>query len=367
MTDMLTPYRRHTPKCPFKSKGNAYKKCACPVWVQGSVDGHAVRRSADTRDWRVAQIRAREWEAEGTVKRKSGNITVRAACAAFKADAEARGLAKPTLKKYRVLSDQLIAFCDARGIAYLRQFDLAESRSFRASWADKPLSATKKLERLRSMCGFWLSHGWIRENYAKAMKPPIVHSSPTLPFTEQEFKALVEATKELPTIEESMKARTRAMLYVLRFTGLRISDAVGLTSDQVGKDAITLRMAKTREPITVPLPDGMADMLNSLKFPNGRYFSTGKAQLETDTGNWRRRFSKLAKLAKVPDAHPHRLRDTFAVDLLSRGVSIEDVSILLGHSSVKVTERHYSPWVQARRIRLENIIRDANQGISFCT
>jgi hypothetical protein len=32
---------------------------------------------------------------------------------------------------------------------------------------------------------------------------------------------------------------------------------------------------------------------------------------------------------------------------------MERVSILLGHSSVKVTERHYAPWVQARQAQLE--------------
>ncbi len=366
MSDMLTPYRRHTKACPFKSKGNAYKKCSCPVWVQGSVDGSAVRRSADTRDWRVAQIRAREWEAEGT-KPKAGYVTVEAACAAFRRDAEARGLAKPTLKKYRVLSDQLAEFCGLRGLRSIRQFDLGEARAFRASWADAPLSATKKLERLRSMCAFWQSHGWITENHAKAMKPPIVHQSPTLPFTAEEFRALEEATGKLPTLTPDMKARTRAILYVLRYTGLRISDAVGLTSDQVSRGSITLRMAKTRVAVTVPIREEIAAMLEAVKYPNGRYFSTGNAQLDTDTGNWRRRFYKLAKLAGIQNAHPHRLRDTFAVDLLSRGVGLEDVSILLGHSSIKITERHYAPWVQARQIRLENIMRKANEGIKFST
>ena len=32
---------------------------------------------------------------------------------------------------------------------------------------------------------------------------------------------------------------------------------------------------------------------------------------------------------------------------------MERVSILLGHSSVKITERHYAPWVQARQAQLE--------------
>ncbi len=67
----------------------------------------------------------------------------------------------------------------------------------------------------------------------------------------------------------------------------------------------------------------------------------------------------------MENAHPHRFRDTFAVELLLKGVSIFDVSTLLGHASVKVTERSYSPWVQARRLRLVSIIRDTFEGESI--
>jgi hypothetical protein len=55
----------------------------------------------------------------------------------------------------------------------------------------------------------------------------------------------------------------------------------------------------------------------------------------------------------VKGGHPHRFRDTLAVELLLEGVPMERVSILLGHSSVKITERHYAPWVQARQTQLE--------------
>ena len=53
--------------------------------------------------------------------------------------------------------------------------------------------------------------------------------------------------------------------------------------------------------------------------------------------------------AGIADGHAHRFRDTFAVELFG-WCSYEDVRILLGHSSVKITEKHYSPWVKARQI-----------------
>ena len=47
----------------------------------------------------------------------------------------------------------------------------------------------------------------------------------------------------------------------------------------------------------------------------------------------------------------------FAAGLLHAGVPMDRVSVLLGHSSIKITEKHYSPWVRARQEQLEADIR----------
>lgn len=44
------------------------------------------------------------------------------------------------------------------------------------------------------------------------------------------------------------------------------------------------------------------------------------------------------------------------MDLLEKGVPLEEVSKLLGHESVKTTEKHYSPWIQGRQDRLDDIV-----------
>jgi predicted nucleic acid-binding protein len=79
---------------------------------------------------------------------------------------------------------------------------------------------------------------------------------------------------------------------------------------------------------------------------------------------WQRALRRLFWRAKIkkPDGtpkrcHPHMFRDTFAVELLLSGVPIDQVSLLLGHSSVKVTEKHYAPFVKARQAQLESSVK----------
>jgi integrase/recombinase XerD len=52
----------------------------------------------------------------------------------------------------------------------------------------------------------------------------------------------------------------------------------------------------------------------------------------------------------------HRLRDTFAVDLLEKGVPLEEVSKLLGHTSIKTIEKSYAAWVQGRQDRFDALV-----------
>ncbi|MBZ5620632.1 MAG: tyrosine-type recombinase/integrase [Acidobacteriia bacterium] len=79
----------------------------------------------------------------------------------------------------------------------------------------------------------------------------------------------------------------------------------------------------------------------------------GVGSEDTLTGNWRLAFRRLCEIAGVRGGHPHRFRDSLAVELLLEGIPIERVAIVLGHSSVKVTKLHYAAWVQPRQTQVE--------------
>ena len=74
-------------------------------------------------------------------------------------------------------------------------------------------------------------------------------------------------------------------------------------------------------------------------------------------GDWQRSLKRLFILAGVPAAHAHRRRDTFSVELLQAGVPIDRVSVLLGHQSVRVTEKHHNAWTRARQEQAESDVR----------
>lgn len=80
---------------------------------------------------------------------------------------------------------------------------------------------------------------------------------------------------------------------------------------------------------------------------------------QAEKRRWQRALRKLFVLAGVPGAHAHRFRDTFSIELLQAGVPIERVSMLLGHQSVRVTERHYNAWTKARQEQAEADVRRA--------
>lgn len=104
----------------------------------------------------------------------------------------------------------------------------------------------------------------------------------------------------------------------------------------------------------IPLPEFVVTGLDSVQSSNAQYvFWSGASAKDTAARHFSKYLSKLFKLALITGGHAHRFRDTFAVELLLAGVPLESVSILLGHSSIRITEKHYAPWVLARQEQLE--------------
>jgi integrase/recombinase XerD len=131
-----------------------------------------------------------------------------------------------------------------------------------------------------------------------------------------------------------------------------------------GKDLyrIKTKRQKTGVPVANPIPHELAENLLLLENSNPAYFFwSGNGKVQSATSNWGQRFIapcfKAAGIKSDGNMLSHRLRDTFAVDLLEKGVPMEEVSKLLGHKSIRVTEKSYAKWSKGRQDRLDTLVR----------
>jgi integrase len=359
---MLTIYRRHRKNCKQRAKGRKYRHCQCPIWVDGVLGGEEIRESLKLRDWQRAQEMIREWEAENRrTHQEKQQITIKDGYKKFIADAEARKLNSSTLYKYRLLFRQLDAFAETYKLQFLVQLDLDTLATFRATWTEGPRTSLKKLERLRAFMRFAENRKWIDDNPATELKAPKVLNKPTMPFTREEMIRTLSALEPYGKKAGTRNAqRLRAFVLLLRYSGLRIGDATSLAVTRIQENKLLLHTEKTGVPVYCVLPAMVVKALDAAPHSSARYFFwTGKSTVRSAKGKWQRRLQRLFELAKVPAGHAHRLRDTFAVELLLAGVPLDRVSVLLGHSSIRITERHYAPWTRSRQEQIEADLKAA--------
>jgi hypothetical protein len=145
-------YRRHLSDCAHLAKGNAWIRCQCPIWVQGSIGGEAIRRSLNTTNWTAASTTVHQWQSSGRVGLLKPELPdLVEAIQKFLAEAKTRNLAATTIKKRReLLEGKLLTYCKRKGYRHLRDLTVERLRDFRHGWKYSPLSAAKRLEYVTS-------------------------------------------------------------------------------------------------------------------------------------------------------------------------------------------------------------------------
>lgn len=381
---MLTVYARHYPPC--TRRDIHYRRCHCPKWIRGTVEEAGfIRRSARTRSWQKAEQKARELERRGEhcwtageqaisarEVTKKERITIKFAVAAYADDERGRKLQPETVHQKRAfLEHHLLRWCAQRDLFHLDEIQLEHLQRFRQRWTGSPVTAARWHQRLISFFSFCYANGWLLTNPANNLaSPPVPRTPPTDYFDRKQFRRILDATEEYDYGGGHdcwhRGRRLRALVLLMRWSGLAIKDAVGLKRAFLDAQGILfLQRAKTGVPVVVPLPPTVISELGALPSTNPTYFFwSGKGNLRSAVQGYHRCFRKLFRIASVRNqdgtakkCRPHMFRDTFAVELLLARVPIDQVSMLLGHHSVRITEKHYLPWVKARQQQLTSNVR----------
>jgi integrase len=186
-------------------------------------------------------------------------------------------------------------------------------------------------------------------NPARGLKrPKLLEANEVVPYSPDEIIRIISACDFSGRLSYE-RLRARAMVLLMRFAGLRISDVVALSRDHVNGDHLKKRAVKNRRWIQVELPAEALRALEMLPRPKAatqdsrRYFSGEQASLASLVkGAWRT-LKAVFKLAKVEGAHPHRFRHTLASELLAKSVPIAVVAAILADSEATI-RKHYAKW-----------------------
>jgi integrase len=135
--------------------------------------------------------------------------------------------------------------------------------------------------------------------------------------------------------------------------GFRIDDATVMKWSDVDFDngVIYLYRSKVSNDDFIPMTNRLrATLLNRRKSVDSEYVFPGRFGGHKTIQN-NRALEAAFRRAGIADVSSHNLRKTFATRLLSRGAAITDVQHLLGHASVKTTEKTYAAFVKNERFK----------------
>lgn len=370
---LITIFVRHAVDC--KYAGDEFsKRCSCRKHLRWTLNGKQFRRKANTRSWTEAESVKREIEDELSGRQTTEKSTVQdlgSGIEVFLRDKRVQGITKDAIAKYTRELARFRSFCESRGVFTIQGISREILTDYCGTWESAyPSAQTRSIvrARCRSFLRYCYEAQWLPR--IPAMPKVKIDVAPTMPLTQAEVEALLKATE---TLDAGVRQRAHALIRLMRFSGLAIGDSLKLAKDRLKRDGhyyIETNRQKTGVHVSVPIPDDLARELLNLpdewimasnggkyrRHPN-YFFWDGESDI---VNTWTRKIvPKIFAAAKISNGGnmtSHRLRDTFAVDLLEKGVPLEEVSKLLGHESIKTTEKHYSKWVKGRQDRLNQLV-----------
>ncbi|WP_034916765.1 MULTISPECIES: site-specific tyrosine recombinase XerD [Erwinia] len=259
-----------------------------------------------------------------------------------------RNLAENTVSAYRLDLASLTAWMAHHGTGLLRAeaADLQQFLAERLEGGYKATSSARLLSAMRRLFQY-LYREKLRDD-----DPSALLSAPKLPqrlpkdLSEAQIGRLLQA----PGTEQPIELRDKAMLELLYATGLRVTELVSLTLNNVSlRQGVVRVIGKGNKERLVPMGEEARHWLEQyIEYGrpwllNGQtidvLFPSNRAQQMTRQTFWHR-IKHYATLAGIDSEKlsPHVLRHAFATHLLNHGADLRVVQMLLGHSDLSTTQ-----------------------------
>ena len=258
-----------------------------------------------------------------------------------------RGLSENTLAAYRNDLNGLAAWLvlRGRGVAAARREDLLDYLSERVVRGARPRTTARLLSSLRRFYRYLVREGRRPDDPTLRIDMPRIGRPLPDSLSEEEVETLLGA----PEAGETLGLRDRAMLELLYACGLRVSELVSVTLEQIDLTQGVVRlMGKGSKERLVPMGEEAVDWLQryiahsrpdlAAGASARQLFITRRGKAMTRQAFWYRLRHYAVKSGINKALSPHTLRHAFATHLLNHGADLRVVQMLLGHSDLSTTQ-----------------------------
>ena len=378
----LIIYRRHSAKCEaaLRRKGlkpeqtRYFQDCNCFIALEGSTDTEVFpRRALHTRDWKVAEAKLRKIAGESKDETVHG-IKLSDAVQKY-LDARQGKIGVKAHRQYKNVLETPKDFAGSKNKFFAQELDVDVLEDFN-TYGFQGLKSTSK-GTLQAKLNHFLREayrrGWIKEPLVEKLTREAAIYEQKQPYSDEEVQKILESAKTLNggTFGYATNGHTfRLLLELMLETGMRVGDAVRFNPALLSKSqfmwtyTFTPRKRKKTvkpKPVDVFLTERLKTEIETCKWFSDSLPFAYRAPAKTDETDYLaqavyERMKNIGERCGIADCRPHRLRDTAAVAWLLKGMAMEDVSKLLGHASIAVTEKYYAAWVPSRKLRLEKLL-----------
>jgi len=249
-------------------------------------------------------------------------------CACLLVDGKSKG----TIRQYTLSCRKL---SDAIGKPYT-EIGVYDLRYFFAKEMERGVSARTRENTRANLSAFfqWLTiEEIIPKNPMASLKPIKYNEEVRKAFSDVEIDALRSACNSL---------KERALVEFLLTTGARVSEVEQMQVQDIDMATLAVHIKHgkgDKSRITYTNAVAMRHLLayiNSRK-EQGTHLFYNKDHNPLCAGGIRRILANIGKRAGVGDVHPHRFRRTFATNLARRGMDVQQIQRLMGHSNLNTT------------------------------
>lgn len=385
-------YRRHNTQCNNTNSGNLKEdvldRCQCNLGYKGTdpTTGKFRRLMFDPpiKEIRVAWRTLDDFEQGKPVTVKVEQIrerlVVRDAFEKYLDLVRQRNVKESSIyHMFRPVGNAIVKLADQKGLSYIDEIQESFGPDLMGTFQHLSVNVRGEYRKyFQDFARIATKHKWTSINLAERIETPARGKGRTAPVTPTEP---FDLDSELPKIMEAIPGLTfrgenrknpspwrvhpdtaKALLLVLRFTGLRFSDSLLFEPRSLERKTVTdgngkahevyvrwiRQQKKTDAPVFIVIPLEVGEFIcRAPRLSAENAFIPSHVQVNRWAGNTATViFPVLEAASGVKHIHAHRFRDTFAIELYRKTKDMAFVSRALGHKSVVVTMNHYSHFLQ---------------------